>query len=63
MMNSKMCQKLPLHYIIAFVAELRVIAENCNFGETLNTMLWDRVVCGMNNDSMQKRLLETKLAL
>ena len=40
--------------ISAFVAELCAIAENCNFGETLNTMLRDHVICGMNNEQHAK---------
>ena len=30
-----------------FVAELRTLAEFCNYGETLNDMLRDRIVCGV----------------
>ena len=40
-----------------YVAELHSLTEHCNFGSTLNTMLRDRLVCGVNNDSIQKRLL------
>ena len=40
-----------------FVAELRALAEFCNFGDTLNVMLWDRIVCGINDDATQRRLL------
>ena len=29
----------------------------CNFGDTLSIMLWDRLVCGVNIDTVQKRLL------
>ena len=44
-----------------YVAEL---AENCNFGDSLSTMLLDRLVCGINSETMQKRLLaESKLTL
>ena len=43
--------------IAFYVAELRSLAEHCNFGDTLSTMLWDRLVCGVNMDTVQKRLL------
>ena len=34
-----------------------VSTENCGFGESLNEMLRDRIVCGINDDVIQKRLL------
>ena len=40
-----------------YVAELRKIAEHCDYGEVLNDMLRDRLVCGTNNKAMQRRLL------
>ena len=36
-----------------YVAALRKLSEHCNRGE----MLRDRLVCGINNDKMQRRLL------
>ena len=47
----------PKESISGFVAELRSIAEHCNFRPTLDAMIRDRVVCGINDDAMQKRLL------
>ena len=48
--------------VATFVAELRAIAAWCNFGETLEAMLRDRIVCGINDSTIQKRLLaESKL--
>ena len=45
-----------------YVSELRALAEYCNFGETLQDMLRDRLVCGINDDRIQGRLLsEPKL--
>jgi len=29
----------------------------CNFESALKRMLWDRVVCGINDDAIQKKLL------
>ena len=48
--------------VSAYVAELRALSEHCNFGETLDLMLRDRLVCGINEPQLQKRLLsEPKL--
>ena len=40
-----------------YVAELRKMSEHCSFGETLDDMIRDRLVCGVNNDRIQRRLL------
>ena len=34
--------------VATFVAELRSLAKTCNFGEVLDDMLRDRLVCGIN---------------
>ena len=47
----------PGESIATFVAELRASAEHCNFGRSLDDMIRDRVVCGVNDDAIQKRLL------
>ncbi|XP_062864462.1 uncharacterized protein K02A2.6-like [Trichomycterus rosablanca] len=48
--------------VTEFVAELRRLAQDCNYGETLEQMLRDRLVCGINDDRIQRRLLsETNL--
>lgn len=47
-----------------YLAELRRLSEHCNFGNTLDAMLRDRIVCGINNASIQKKLLsESNLTL
>ncbi|KAJ8035756.1 hypothetical protein HOLleu_19529 [Holothuria leucospilota] len=43
--------------VSSYVAELRAVAEYCNYGTTLNDMLRDRLVCGINNDRIQRNLL------
>lgn len=49
--------------ISAYVAELRHLAEHCNFGATLELTLRDRLVCGMRDENLQRRLLaETTLS-
>ena len=43
--------------IAEYVAELRRLATHCEFGDYLNDALRDRLVCGLSNNSIQKRLL------
>ena len=48
--------------VATYVSELRLIAEYYNFGSSLEEMLC--LVCGINNDTIQNRLLsEAKLTL
>ena len=48
--------------ILSYVAELRKLATHYNFGGNLNEALRDRLVCGLQNMQIQKRLLsEAKL--
>ena len=44
--------------IAVYVAELRKIAEYCEYGGVLNEMLRDRLVCGTSNKGIQRRLLQ-----
>ncbi|KAK6171970.1 hypothetical protein SNE40_018386 [Patella caerulea] len=43
--------------VLEFVAALRKLSEHCNFGETLSETIRDRLVCGLRNTHIQKRLL------
>jgi hypothetical protein len=43
--------------ITMYVAELRCLVEHCNYRDSLNDMLRDRLVCGMNDQRVQCRLL------
>ena len=43
--------------ISTFMSELRALAELCNFGTSLDIMLCDRLVCGVNDSHIQCRLL------
>ena len=48
--------------INTYVAEIKKLSEHCEFGTALNDSLRDRFVCGLHNESIQKRLLvETSL--
>ncbi|CAI5670817.1 unnamed protein product [Oreochromis niloticus] len=40
-----------------YVAERRKLAQDCNFGDSLTVMLRDRLVCGISDDRIQRRLL------
>ena len=41
-----------------FVTELRRLSTDCAFGDTLSDMLRDRLVCGINEEKIQRRLLQ-----
>ena len=43
--------------VASYVTELRRLSEHCGFGETLQDMLRDRLVCGINDAGIQRRLL------
>ena len=43
--------------IAVYMAELRRLAEHCDFGAGLLDALRDRLVCGLDNESTQKRQL------
>ena len=52
----------PGESVATFVSELHFLAEHCNFESTLEDMLRDRIVCGINDHAIQQRLLgEEKL--
>ena len=54
----------PGESIATFVSELRRLSEHCNYGQTLDEMLRDRVVCGIADGRLQRRLLaEPELTL
>ena len=46
--------------IAMYVAALRQIAEYCDYKDSLQDMLRDRLVCGVNHQSIQRRLLTEK---
>lgn len=43
--------------VLEFIAEIKRIAETCEFGIYLSEALRDRLVCGLSNEATQKRLL------
>lgn len=46
--------------VSTYVTQLRHLSQDCNFGASLSSMLRDRLVCGVNNDRIQRRLLAEK---
>ena len=47
-----------------YMSQLRALAEFCNFGVSLEDMLRDRLVCGVDNTAIQRKLLaEPELTL
>ena len=54
----------PGETIAMFLAELRHLSEHCEFGIMLSEKLRDRLVCGVRDTRIQRRLLaEPKLTL
>jgi len=43
--------------VATYIAELRQLSEHCEFGNTLNQMLRDRLVCGVEEPRIQRCLL------
>ena len=47
----------PGETVANYIAELRRLSEHCQFGESLDTMLRDCLVCSINDKHMQRHLL------
>ncbi len=50
----------PGEYVATYVSQLRSLAEYCNFQAVLNDMLRDRLVCGIRDTQIQRRLLSKR---
>ena len=46
--------------IAVYVAALRKLGEHCVYEDSMNEMIRDHLVCGVNNDTIQPRLLAEK---
>ena len=53
----------PSENIADFVAQLRKLSEHCGFGDTLDDMLRDRIVCGCRDNRLQCKLLASETGL
>lgn len=51
------CMQKPNQSISNYIVEIKKLAASCNFGEYLNDALRDRLVCGINSEAVQKKLL------
>ena len=43
--------------VATFVVQLKKLSEHCEFGDTLDDMLCDRIVCGIDDGQVQRHLL------
>ena len=51
------CVRRQGEKIALYVARLRELTQFCEFGDTMEDMLRDRLVCGVNDERLQRRLL------
>ncbi|XP_072021728.1 uncharacterized protein [Amphiura filiformis] len=42
----------------AYLVKLRALAATCEYGELLNELIRDRIVCGIKDNALRKRLLQ-----
>ena len=47
----------PTETVAEFLADLQKLSIRCEFGTFLDQALWDRFVCGVRNETTQKKLL------
>ena len=43
--------------MVMYMSELRALAQRCNFGDSLENILRDRLVLGIDNEAIQCQLL------
>ena len=51
------CCRVAGQSVQEYIARLRKLSEHCNFGSFLSNMIRDRLICGVNADAIQTRLL------
>lgn len=54
------CSRKQGKTVAAYVAALRELAEHCSYEASLPEMLRDRLVCGINHEAIQRKLLSVK---
>lgn len=42
-----------------YVTELRTMAKNCEFGDLVDSLIRDRIICGVPDNALKERLLRT----
>ena len=47
----------PRETVSMFISEVTALVRFCNFGSSLDAMIRDRLVCGINDEQIQKQLL------
>lgn len=52
--------RMPGESVHEYVAKLRSLSEHCDFGSFWDDMLRDRLVCGVEDSAIQKRLLSER---
>ena len=52
------CSRQQGESVSVFIARLRQLTEYCDFDHSLEAMLHDRFVCGINDTRVQRRLLQ-----
>ena len=52
-----LCVRQSGEMVAAFIAKLRQLAEHCQYSDTLEEMVRDRLVCGINDERLQRHLL------
>lgn len=58
------CCRMEGQSVQDYIAKLRKLSEHCNFHSFLSSMIQDRLICGVNADAIQTRLLsEASLTL
>ena len=50
----------PTENIETYVATLRQLAKNCNFGQLRDRLIRDQVVVGVRDDCIREKLLSDK---
>ena len=53
-------QRKPGESVATYLSELRRLAKSCKFDGNLSEMLRDKLVCGLGDGSIQRRLLQEK---
>ena len=58
------CSRMPNEPVPGYIARLRQLSRDCNFGSFLDEMIRDRLVCCIGSEHIQSRLLtESDLSL